>query len=141
MQAFRKELKEKDAESLKQQRAYEARLQEVEAQLHQTNKGRSHPAKGYPMQLLELDEDEPMELVTPEIAATLSVAAQKQREIVAEDSEHHAEANAGRHSRKHGVTFQNEGNGAYDAEMDCEGDRRNARIIRSASPEPVVSFS
>jgi len=60
MQAFREELKEKNAESLKKQREYEARIQEVEARLQQRMEGSTEEHHGG--QRPDLDERS-MELI------------------------------------------------------------------------------
>ena len=129
MQAFREELKEKDAKSLQKQHEYEARIQEVETQLQQGMKIKSQPTVATEEHARLLPElDECMELITPDVAATLSVIAQKQK--------------AARHSRKHVQEHR-----THDAEMesDLDGDHRDAGSPRtvqfvSASPEPVVNF-
>jgi len=142
MQAFREELKDKDAESLKRQREYDARIQEVEARLQQRAEGRSHPTEECRGQQPELDEH--MKLITPEVAVTLSVAAQKQKAVLAEDLEYNNKTSAGRHGKGRRISFQNEKPFAYDdVEMDSDGDRRNAGIVQfeSATPEPGVGFS
>lgn len=80
---------------------------------------------------------------TPEVAATLSVAAQKRNAALAEDAEDDKRTGAGCHGRKHRVAFQLEEHSDYDAEMESDGDRRNAGTAQfeSASPEPMVNLS
>jgi len=73
----------------------------------------------------------------------LSVTAQKQKEVLAEDSESHAKVGAGWNGRRHRVAFQNEENCAYDAEM-SDGDHRDAGTSQfdfAWPSESVVNFS
>lgn len=140
MQAFREELKEKNAEFLKEQREYESRIQEVEARLQQRMEGNAE--EHYRGQQPELVE--PMELITPEVAATLSIAAQKQKAAVSEELENHTMASTGWDGRRHRVTFQNEEGCAYDAKIDSDADCRDAGTSQFESAwlsATVVNFS
>jgi len=143
MQALREELEKKDAEFFKKQQEYEVRVQEVEAQLRQRMEESSHPAEEHPRLQPELDEG--MELITPEVEVVLSVAAQKQKETLAEDPyDDKTQNGAGRRGRRRTVTFLNEECRTFeDVVMSSDGDRRNAGIgleRESASPQPVSIF-
>ncbi len=144
MQALKEELKKKDSEFFKKQHEYEVRVQEVEAQLRQRTEESSHPAEEHPG--LQPEFNEGMELITPEVEAVLSVAAQKQRATLAEDSEYHdkTQNGAGRCGRRRTVTSLNEEHRTFeDVVMSSDGDRRNAGIgleRESASPQPMVSI-
>lgn len=139
MQTFREELKEKNTESLKKQREYEARVQEVEARLQPRMEGSAEEHRGQQPQV-----DERMQLITPEVAATLSIAAQKQKAPLTEALENHTKAGTGWDGRRQRVTFQNEEGCVYDAEMDSDADRRDAGTSQFESAwlsGSVVNFS
>jgi hypothetical protein len=140
MQVLREELKKKDDESLKKQREYEAKIQEIEARLRQATESRSHPGAEYPEQWL----DRGLQLISPDAEAELNAAAKKQRTLASRSLEgHDVETGNPWLDRQRDITFRHEEyrTADLDIEMTNNADCRDAGTAQqeaAASPQPVV---
>jgi hypothetical protein len=143
MRALREELKKKDDESLRKEREYEAKIQEIEARLE--TRSRSYPGAEYPDRQL----DEGLQLISPDAEVVLIAEAKKQRALASQslEEEHDVEIGNPWHGsrRLRDVTFHHEHRtDDIDVEMSLnDADRQDAGTAQQelgGSPQPVVSF-
>jgi len=149
MRALREELKKKDDESLRKQREYKAKVQEIEARLQQATatRSRSYPGAEYS----EWQLDEGLQLISPDAEVVLIEEAKKQRALASKslEEEHDVEIGnprRGLRGRRCDITFHHEEPRTDDVDVemnlnnaDCQ-DAGTAQQELGGSPQPVVSF-